>query len=650
MNPAKQFDKMPIEDRRKPRVKLSLSPLSHRSVGTQRFNSSIASTNISKVSYRSPHDSIEMPSTLKDAPRKFEFPQINEKSLHSIPFMHSRKQSLNNIPSSERESHFKSHRSSSQVQLSGLLQPSPTFLPKIHHHKHCQDSVESPSPGQSKPFRRSSDIIGSFLASYEQLQQSSTGNDKSDPEDFLRMAVKEQDKAAKAILRNNFKLDHYKKIIKQIILDLVSEKRTFETKILVQTFEIGTSNNDYRQAFFERRKQMITKPLEACQKILTHLKQLQIAFSTNRSKKVLDEGFTKLLPLTRESQNPEIHLQSLKIWAKICRERRDIYKAEQLFKLHKHMSNIYRSFDSKIRSYKHLGIIAQGKLKHSTALSNFIKMLQLAWLTNNKDLELKSYDLIGVQYFYMNMLEKAMYYHDRAMLGKIEPKNSDFRNLGVSRAVHKLPKGALDPEAAGGRHRFDKIDSAFYMNDNAFASSDEEEDLPLPKEFDAMMQKIETTQRLTQMQMNLALVKSGKIQEKVRREVNIGEIFKDRRRESFDGKGLENLKLRLNQKSVIGAAFQEMSSKMLITHLTPNRVVSNFFNAEGKLIPMEKEIVEDVIDPKTSRRAIRWLIKFQKTLELVRNTLERFKWNDKFQSFSFDNSEFESLKNVKSPH
>ena len=52
-------------------------------------------------------------------------------------------------------------------------------------------------------------------------------------------------------------------------------------------------------------------------------------------------------------------------------------------------------------------------MDHNKAMQYFIKMLQCAWKINDSQSELKAYDLIGIQYFYLGQVSKAKFYHDK---------------------------------------------------------------------------------------------------------------------------------------------------------------------------------------------------------------------------------------------
>ena len=44
----------------------------------------------------------------------------------------------------------------------------------------------------------------------------------------------------------------------------------------------------------------------------------------------------------------------------------------------------------------------------------------IAWILGNRPVELKGYDHIGIQYFYLGNKEKAKYYHERMIYGLYE--------------------------------------------------------------------------------------------------------------------------------------------------------------------------------------------------------------------------------------
>ena len=70
--------------------------------------------------------------------------------------------------------------------------------------------------------------------------------------------------------------------------------------------------------------------------------------------------------------------------------------------------------------YKKLGLIYQSEQEYPLAKKAFKIMLQIAWCENDTDAEMKAYELIAMQYFYMQELKKASFYKHKAFYGDLE--------------------------------------------------------------------------------------------------------------------------------------------------------------------------------------------------------------------------------------
>ena len=53
----------------------------------------------------------------------------------------------------------------------------------------------------------------------------------------------------------------------------------------------------------------------------------------------------------------------------------------------------------------------------------------IAWILGNRPVELKGYDHIGIQYFYLGNKEKAKYYHERMIYGLYEKDTKIKENV-----------------------------------------------------------------------------------------------------------------------------------------------------------------------------------------------------------------------------
>jgi len=79
----------------------------------------------------------------------------------------------------------------------------------------------------------------------------------------------------------------------------------------------------------------------------------------------------------------------------------------------------------KIEIYSKIGNCYKSWQRHFDALYYFKKMLHLAWFLKDTQSELKAYDNIGIQYYYLGNMSKAEFYHNRMMKGEIEPKTQE---------------------------------------------------------------------------------------------------------------------------------------------------------------------------------------------------------------------------------
>lgn len=74
------------------------------------------------------------------------------------------------------------------------------------------------------------------------------------------------------------------------------------------------------------------------------------------------------------------------------------------------------------------GLRFEEVMKRDLALKVYFRMLVLALTSNNYEYELKAYDLIGKQYYYMNDLKLCKYFHNRFVNADLEPDDSVYRN------------------------------------------------------------------------------------------------------------------------------------------------------------------------------------------------------------------------------
>ena len=69
---------------------------------------------------------------------------------------------------------------------------------------------------------------------------------------------------------------------------------------------------------------------------------------------------------------------------------------------------------------------------YKRAVDYFKYQLSLAWELNDEQAEMRSYDNLAIEYYYIGNIEKARLYHDRVMRGRIEQSNSKAKNASAA--------------------------------------------------------------------------------------------------------------------------------------------------------------------------------------------------------------------------
>lgn len=117
--------------------------------------------------------------------------------------------------------------------------------------------------------------------------------------------------------------------------------------------------------------------------------------------------------------------------AKLNRLWRNYSRAIEFYKQVKNLCDREYLFSEKLKSYKNLSICYSALSKFPLSLLYLKKMVQVAWYLKDLDKELRAFDLMGLQYFHLGDMDKAVYYHQRFISVESEPENSDMRKLGV---------------------------------------------------------------------------------------------------------------------------------------------------------------------------------------------------------------------------
>lgn len=79
-----------------------------------------------------------------------------------------------------------------------------------------------------------------------------------------------------------------------------------------------------------------------------------------------------------------------------------------------------------------IGMTYRGLRYYKRAVDYFKCQLSLAWELNDYDSEMRSYDNLAIQYYYIGNIVKARLYSERLQLGRVEQKNSNAKRANAA--------------------------------------------------------------------------------------------------------------------------------------------------------------------------------------------------------------------------
>lgn len=120
-------------------------------------------------------------------------------------------------------------------------------------------------------------------------------------------------------------------------------------------------------------------------------------------------------------------LIALKNLADVYLEFDEYEKAKNWYFFYKFLSYNLEMLEEVLLSYECIGNVYKYLYQYHKAIKCYKKQIEVAWVLNDKNSELRAYDNIGLQYFYLCNREKARYYHERMLYGRSESQKSEIR-------------------------------------------------------------------------------------------------------------------------------------------------------------------------------------------------------------------------------
>jgi len=303
--------------------------------------------------------------------------------------------------------------------------------------------------------------------------------------------------------------------------------------------------------------------------------------------------------------------------AKVYLVRHEYKKAIDYLKMYKSQISSYDSEQYpvdryKLKAYKSLGRCYQELHNYSIALTYHCKYLQYAWTYGSDKDELMAYDLMGMQYYYMGDLEKANYYHSRMSNGKLEPNDSNTKQIGISRVKLQQKNGSKKFQNLIDYHKHKALHDK-KEGDGCLSSDDEVFEPPVILENDLRELKAKysgkSTDQHSSVRTKICIPKRNK--QGSTRELGKGKIY-------LNPKGKELLY------SITPTNTSAPKDPILLGHLSRNRQLKNFslLSKRDELQDENSLALNELIDVKAAERIKSILEKFKVNLLSIKTCLE----------------------------
>ncbi|CDW82465.1 histidine acid phosphatase family protein [Stylonychia lemnae] len=197
---------------------------------------------------------------------------------------------------------------------------------------------------------------------------------------------------------------------KQVIRDTQINKEELET-ILVpkdEITELDEVKRDYYEKIEEERKRSSryfkVRDYDQCKKHIDYV--IDIASHA----------------YDLETLRDSFHLKAL-----VCIFFDDYEEALISFKKLRDVASEEENDHAKMQAYDNMGRCYNAMKNYENAVKCHKKQLELSWKNSDIQEELRAYEQLGIQHYYLGNLERSKYYNERCMRGIVEKKDSKIR-------------------------------------------------------------------------------------------------------------------------------------------------------------------------------------------------------------------------------
>ena len=154
---------------------------------------------------------------------------------------------------------------------------------------------------------------------------------------------------------------------------------------------------------------------------------------TNSERKIFDniQHMYEMCAVAKTFVDPTIIFLTLKLFGATLMHLNYFKWAVDIFTVMRDLGYEFLNWSFTIQSFDYLGRVLQKQAHYKDSIIAYKKMLQLAWVTDSQEYEVRAYFGLARQYFYEQNVQRSQFYTAKALCSELEPQNSSQRRMAI---------------------------------------------------------------------------------------------------------------------------------------------------------------------------------------------------------------------------
>jgi tetratricopeptide (TPR) repeat protein len=138
---------------------------------------------------------------------------------------------------------------------------------------------------------------------------------------------------------------------------------------------------------------------------------------------------THLVRICEETPSFELEFHSKKMLGDLYVELRKIDEAKAVYKHLIKIADNHQKYREQMLMFEQMGYCEHFLRRYDESIVWFKRQLELAWFEKDLEAETAAYGNMSREHFYKGDIDKANYYNDRMVRGKLENERSSLKTM-----------------------------------------------------------------------------------------------------------------------------------------------------------------------------------------------------------------------------